>query len=250
MADLPAFCFYKEFDPEPAKEIVFDRHYLLYAAKGSMRFETDAKSWVLPPSQAAWIVANRPVIIDMPRPITCCSVLFATDFISAPTDSCTIFEVTPLAREMILACRKWGPELTQLAPDDMQFFSTLANVCNDLAKTPSITWIPSGRSKTTKQAIEFTRKHLNQDISFDDIAKASGASTRTLARRFADETNFTWRQLQRRMRMISAIELLSDETNSITTVALNVGYKSVSAFNAAFKEFTHKSPSEYRKFTH
>ena len=56
----------------------------------------------------------------------------------------------------------------------------------------------------------------------------------------------TWRQVQRRMRMIRAIEILANETDPVTQVAFRTGYNSLSAFNSAFREFTGCTPTEYR----
>lgn len=56
----------------------------------------------------------------------------------------------------------------------------------------------------------------------------------------------TWRAALRRMRVLRAIELLAASKESITGIALDVGYSSPSAFQAAFRDLTGKSPSEYR----
>ena len=34
--DLPAFCFYQEFEPRPAETLSFERHYLMYCIKGAI----------------------------------------------------------------------------------------------------------------------------------------------------------------------------------------------------------------------
>ena len=49
----------------------------------------------------------------------------------------------------------------------------------------------------------------------------------TVSAQFATENlerAVTWRQMQRRMRMIRAIELLSDADGSVVSIALDVGY--------------------------
>ncbi len=56
----------------------------------------------------------------------------------------------------------------------------------------------------------------------------------------------TWRQMQRRMRMIHAMELLSNIDGKIIQIAFEVGYSSLSAFNHAFREFCGITPSEFR----
>lgn len=52
----------------------------------------------------------------------------------------------------------------------------------------------------------------------------------------------TWRAALRRMRILRAIELLAAGKESITRIALDVGYSSPSAFQAAFRDLTGKSP--------
>jgi len=49
------------------------------------------------------------------------------------------------------------------------------------------------------------------------------------------------------LRLLEAIEILAAGGMPITEVALSVGYNSLSAFNAAFRNLVGKTPSEYRK---
>ncbi len=245
MSDLPAFCFYKTFDPEPPKMFRTDRHYLLYASEGSLRLITDDRCWTLPPSRAAWIAANDPILVEIPRPATCCSVLFAEGFVPPPTPSGVVFDMSPMAREMVLECRAFGPESEGLSDYAMQLFRTLGLTCHELARRPANSWVPIGKSDAAKRALDYTEARLDQDIGFASVADAAHLSERTLARRFADELGMTWRQAQRRMRMVRAIEMLAQDTQ-ITQIALNTGYNSLSAFNAAFKDFTGQTPTEYR----
>ena len=245
MSDLPAFCFYNTFDPEPPKAFQTDRHYLLYASEGSLRLITEERCWTLPPSRAAWIAANEPLMIEIPRPATCCSVLFAPDFIPVPDPTGRVFDMTPMARELVLACRDWGPDSGQLSDYAVQIFRTLGMTCHELSQNPANSWVPLGKSEALQRAIRFTESKLDAEVTFSDVAAAARLSERSLARRFADEVGMTWRQTQRRMRMVRAIELLAQDTQ-ITQIAFDVGYSSLSAFNAAFKDFTGQNPSDYR----
>lgn len=97
-----------------------------------------------------------------------------------------------------------------------------------------------------QRALEYTQNHLAEDHSFADVAKAAHQSTRSLARLFTTETGMTWRQMQRRMRMIRAIELLSNADDRILNIAFDVGYNSLSSFNRAFRDYAGHSPGEFR----
>ncbi len=241
----PAYCFSKDFTPEPPKVLVMDRHYLLYAAKGAMRLEANGYGWTLPPARAALIHAGREITVAMPQNLFACSVLFDPAYFPAPKQTLTVFEMSSLAREMILACSEFGPDHTW---DDYSggLFETLARVTWRLAETPSPSGLPTGKTDLMRKALELTAMQIDGEPVFENIAAKIGTSPRSLARKFAEEMGMTWRQSLRRLRMTRAIEFLAQEDMQITQVALAVGYSSVSAFNAAFRDFTGQTPSEYR----
>lgn len=62
----------------------------------------------------------------------------------------------------------------------------------------------------------------------------AGISERTLSRRFVIETGFTYKAWRQRARLMRALEMLA-EGSAVITVALDLGYDSVSAFIALFK---------------
>ena len=108
MSDLAAYCVYQDFPPEDEKTVTFDRHYLLYAAKGTMRLKAEGRSWTVPPARAALIAAGAPITLTISTTITCCSALFAPDIYHKPTEELRVMEMSPLARELVLACRSYG----------------------------------------------------------------------------------------------------------------------------------------------
>ena len=80
----------------------------------------------------------------------------------------------------------------------------------------------------------------------DDWARALGLSERSLTRHFQAETGMTLRTWRRRLRLFRSQELLATGA-SITTIALELGYASVSAFIAMFRAETGLSPDAYRR---
>jgi AraC-like DNA-binding protein len=73
-----------------------------------------------------------------------------------------------------------------------------------------------------------------------------GLVPRSLARRFEAELGMPWRSVLRRMRVLQAIERLAADDTPVTTIAHEVGYGSLSAFNSAFRELTGATPTDYR----
>ncbi|WP_309664594.1 AraC family transcriptional regulator [Tabrizicola sp.] len=241
----PAFTVNREFPVAPPADFRIGRHYLLYARAGSMRLEQGGRQWSLPPARAALIAADVPIRVTIAHPLLACSVLFDAQRFAAPPAKLAVFEMTALARELVLACRDFGDDAVH-PPIAEQLFTTLAAVTWTLSERQSPAVLPVGRSAAVQRALAFTEAHLDEALNFDDVAAAATVTPRSLSRRFADELGLPWGQALRRMRMIKAGEDLAMTGAQVTGIALSVGYSSVSAFNAAFREFSGKSPTAYR----
>ncbi|MGS0687648.1 AraC family transcriptional regulator [Nakamurella sp. GG22] len=241
-----AYAFAREFAAAPTTELCVDRHYLLCAASGALRLEAHGSTWVLPPARAALIAAGEPIQVSIPRPVTTSSVLFDSQFVAEPPQPLTVFDLSPLARSLLTECVSWPDADEPLPPYARSMFVALAAVAWRLAEHPSPVTVPAGRSAELRRALALTGERLAQDIRFEDIAREVGLVPRSLARRFEDECAMTWRAVLRRMRVLRAVEELAAGEDSVTTVAHAVGYTSLSAFNAAFRELTGRTPTQYR----
>lgn len=211
-----------------------------------MRLEAAGQRWTLPPARAALIAAGEPVTVTILTRLVSASVLFAPGFSEAPPSPLSVFELTPLARELIAECRHHGPDDGPLDPYRSQLFSTLAAVAARLALAPSPCVMPVPASRALARALDLTEARHAGAPTFDGIARDSGISPRALARRFSDELGMTWSQALRRIRMIHAVEILAGSDTPITEIALSVGYASLSAFNVAFRDFAGRTPSGFR----
>ncbi len=96
------------------------------------------------------------------------------------------------------------------------------------------------------RAQSFIRQNLNSEISLNEIAEASGVSRYHFIRIFSaylGETPFEYIQ---RQKILKAIHLLAENSDSITDISFKVGFESQSSFNKAFKKITQLSPSQFR----
>jgi AraC-like DNA-binding protein len=241
-----AYSFVRTFAPEPARELCVDRHYLLCASSGALRLEAQGQAWLLPPARAALIEADVPIQVSIPQPVTTASILFDTSFTPAPPAPLAVFDLSPLARALVTECGTWAENDGPLTAYAETLFAALAAVTWRLAERPSPIVVPAGRSPELRRALRLTAQRLDAEVSFEDVAGEVGLAPRSLARRFQDETGMTWRAVLRRMRVLRAIEELAAGDNSVTRIASMVGYTSLSAFNAAFRELTGRTPIEYR----
>src|SRR5690349_5421328 len=205
----PAYSFVRTFPVEPERELCVDRHYLLCASAGVLRLEAQGQAWLLPPARAALIEAGRPIRVSIPQPVTTASVLFDTGFTPAPPAPLTVFDLSPLARELVTECGTWGVSDEPLPAYAETLFAALAAVAWRLAERPSPVVVPSGRSPELRRALRLTEQRLGEQVRFEDVAGEVGLAPRSLARRFADETGMTWREALRRMRVLRAVEELA-----------------------------------------
>jgi AraC-like DNA-binding protein len=242
-----AYCLSKTFDPSGAIALTCDRHYLLYALTGALRLEAQGLRWTLPPARAALIAANHPIRISILKSVTTASVLFSPEFMPMPSQAINVFDMSPLARELINECRGWDAQSGRLDPYSCRLFGTLAAVVLKLADSPSPLFLPTPSSTALERALALTEAQAEGTPSFAAIARATGQSPRAMARRFADEMGMSWRQALQRLRMMRAVEALAMSESSVTEIALSVGYASISAFNSAFRDLMGVSPTDYRR---
>jgi transcriptional regulator GlxA family with amidase domain len=106
--------------------------------------------------------------------------------------------------------------------------------------------LPPQTSVLVKRAIAYFHQNYDRPLSRQEIAKAIGVSKNYLSHIFRRELGLSpWEYLSR-YRIKQAKELLSCTNNSVTEVALQVGFKNPAYFSRVFHEQTGLSPSAYR----
>lgn len=210
-----------------------------------MQLEAEGQAWTLPPTRAALIAADRAVQVILRTDVEARSVLFDTSFVPPPASTLTVFEMTSLARELVMACAVWTAADAPLPPYGRSLFLALAAVVTELARAPSRAVMPLPRSPALAQALDMAQAGLAGPLRFEEVAAAVAMTPRSLARRFEAEMAMTWREAVRRLRVIASLDRLASGA-SVTEAAFAVGYASPSAFNAAFREVMSETPTAYK----
>lgn len=241
-----AYAFHRNFEPSGPVPFRMERHYLLYAAEGTMRLEVEGRRWTLPPCRAALIAAGEQVTVTILSRLRSASVLFAPEFVAPPPQALAVFDVSPLAKALIAEAAQWGEEEGSLSPFAAQVFRLLAELAFRLSLAPSPCVMPIPQSPALARALAATEAQAAGSPRFGDIAGETGQSPRALARRFAEEIGMSWGEALRRIRVIRAVEALAMTADPVTSIAYDVGYASLPAFNAAFRALMGQTPGEYR----
>lgn len=106
---------------------------------------------------------------------------------------------------------------------------------------------PAPQGGTLEPLLTWLQDNLNRDLTLADIAAEAGLSTRTLIRRFRDQTGVTPLQWLHRARIRRAQFLLETTQHSVERIAAQVGFGSATAFRDRFKRTTGTSPHAYRR---
>jgi transcriptional regulator GlxA family with amidase domain len=104
---------------------------------------------------------------------------------------------------------------------------------------------PSGAE--LEPVLDWLRANLATPLTLDEIAAHAGFSTRTLIRRFREQTGTTPLQWLHRARIRQAQHLLESTEHSVERIGAQVGYASPTAFRDRFKQTTGISPLSYRR---
>ncbi|MFG2082714.1 GlxA family transcriptional regulator [Micromonospora tulbaghiae] len=106
---------------------------------------------------------------------------------------------------------------------------------------------PAPDGATLEPLLAWMRDNTGRELTLADIARHAGLSTRTLNRRFRDQTGTTPLRWLHRVRVHQAQHLLETTTHPVDRVASQVGFGSTTAFRDRFKRITGTSPQAYRR---
>jgi transcriptional regulator GlxA family with amidase domain len=106
---------------------------------------------------------------------------------------------------------------------------------------------PTPQGSELETLLTWLQGNLARDLTLADIAERAGTSTRTLIRRFRDQTGTTPLQWLHRARIRQAQHLLETTEHSVERIGSQVGFGSPTTFRDRFKRTTGVSPQTYRR---
>lgn len=244
----PAFGLAENLTPFRSDWHAHEKHQILYALSGTLHLEVASGAWLLPPRRAAFLAAGTRHLVWAERPVELRTVYLAPHMLACLDWDCRVFSVSPLAREMLLYAMRWPHESHPDDPLARPFFLALAALAAEWAVQDAYPFhLPAARSDELRRATEHALARLGDPLAIEDLARAAGVSTRTLARRFADEMQTSFRGWLHTARMLRAMDLLAAPEARVTEVALEVGFESLSAFSSSFSAFVGENPRDYRR---
>ncbi len=217
------------------------RAQLAFAVSGVMHVDTEQGAFVVPPQRALWLPAGMRHSIAMHGRVGMRTIYVAPGTARLLPSMCRVVAVTPLLRELVLEAVRlpdiYGPNsraarLTALLLDELRALPILPlhlplpeeprlrRVCNAILENPAL------------------------DLTLEDLARSASTSPRSLARLFRRDTGMSFGQWRQQARLLAALRLLASG-EKVTSVAMDLGYDSASAFTSMFRKALGVPPSRY-----
>lgn len=105
---------------------------------------------------------------------------------------------------------------------------------------------PSANGRQIRAITDYVMENLSTPLGVAEIARECGMSTRHVARVFKENTGVSLGEFVARSRIALAKELLASDHVQIKEVSWRCGFRSTSAFSAAFRNATGTTPRGFR----
>jgi len=213
------------------------RAQFLYGATGVMIVETGDGTWTVPTERAVLIPGGTRHRVRM-LGVSTCSLYVEPAAVPWWPRACTVADVTPLLRELLLAAADFKADY-DLAGREGAIAALVLHEIAALTPLPLHVALPA-----LPELAELCRDYLagpDARLTNRDWARRLAMSERSLSRRVRAELGISPDAWRTRARLLAAVPLLHEQT--ITQVASGLGYSSPASFTAAFSRAFGVPPS-------
>jgi AraC-like DNA-binding protein len=215
-----------------------DDHQLAWSPEGVLIVRTDSGSYILPPTRALWIPARTEHETGASGVAILRSAYVKPRRCPIKWRAPTPVAVTSLLAELIRHLGDDRLRRTERARAEAVMFDLLSPL---RVTTIDVRLPEDPRAREVAQAL---LEDPADGRTLSAWGRHVGASSRTLARAFRDETGLSFGRWRTLVRLGAALPELAAGV-PVNTVAGRVGYETTSAFVAAFRSQTGVTPGRY-----
>ena len=208
------------------------RGQLFSLRSGLVIVQLESGTWALPPNCCGWIPPGHPHAVRSSGPVQGWCLFVAADLCSQLPNKPCVLDRSDLLEALINRFSSWDAN-EPLKPTDQRLLKVFQDELAAALVQPL--HLPLPRDIRLRRVLNVLASDLSSDRTIADWARWSGMSKRSLTRSFRKETGMTFGGWRQQARLFAALEKLS-EGESVTNVALAVGYSSVSAFIDVFRK--------------
>ena len=231
-----------------AHEIAAHRHprgQLLYAEQGVMQVSVGQTTWRVTPRMGLWVPSAIPHRVTACAGISYRSLFVNPDQARGLPQCGMALDIPALTRELICEAATFGADYRPRSAE-----ARLIAVLQD--RLPRLTAaqlsLPLPLDARAKRVCEALLDSPADNRGLAEWGRSVGASSRTLARLFLRQTGLSFGAWVQRLRLSLALERLA-RGESVTRIALELGYATPSAFSAMFRRVLGTSPQRYLSVT-
>jgi AraC-like DNA-binding protein len=214
---------------------------LIGSRKGLLTVGTAAGMWVVPATHAVWLPPHHVHWARSHGPMDGWTVYVGENACGRlPEKTCTI-RTSGLLTEAVLRAAAWSVG-TRSAADDR----VAGVILDEIGALPVEPFgLPLPRDPRILRVAQALVDDPADTSGIGHWAVLASISERTLSRRFVEETGFSFTSWRQRARMLRSLEMLANG-QPVTTLALDLGYSTASAFIAVFRRAFGETPASYR----
>ncbi len=219
------------------------RGQFAFAARGAISVATPQGRWLVPPQRACWVPAGVAHDMTMSGPVTMLNTFIAqaaAEAVGLPAQCC-VYGVSALLRQLLADAIDLPPLYERDGRDGMLMGLLVA----EIASRPRLSLhapLPADPRLARVCRHVFDAPSITLDL--DSMAADAGMSRRTFTRIFRAQTGVSFAVWRQQVCLLAAVARLG-EGQTITRVALDLGYASPSAFASAFRSVLGEAPSRY-----
>ena len=217
------------------------RAQLVHAVSGVMAVVTPEGRWIVPSHRAVWVPAGLEHAVRMSGCVRMRSLYVSVDATTGLPSACRGIEVSPLLRALV-------QEAARLPLDyqpDSRAGRIMALIIDEIRSTQALPLhLPLPRDERLMRVCRRVQADPGLGLSLDQAARLAGLSRRAFTRLFRHEAGMSFAPWVRRARLLEALPRLA-LGQSVTTVALDLGYDSPSAFSAMVRRMLGTAPTAY-----
>ncbi len=228
----------------PSFEIDWHTHgrgQLVYAETGVVVLMNTDGTWVAPPERAVWTPANTLHSLRTVGEVTTRSALLDAEAARVMGDRSTVISVSPLLRQLLIAASGVPLDYDMQGRDGLVMSLLVA----ELGRAPRVALsvpFPSSEKLAARCRAFIEAPDIHDSI--DSWSEAMGMDRRAFTRAFRKQTGLSFGAWRQQACIVVALPRLAGG-ESVTTIALDMGYDSPAAFSTMFRRVLGVPPSRY-----
>ncbi len=155
--------------------------------------------------------------------------------------------IADVSHKMEIISKTYGPEQLIALIDILKKFASIPKL-NELSSVSMLNTVSENVGVRLSEIYHFIMANYENNITLEDVAKLAHMTPQAFCRYFKKRTHHTFVSFLNEVRINEACKKLTagdGDTLSISTIAYNCGFNTVTHFNRVFKSVIGKSPHEY-----